>query len=154
MVKHRKTHRRRHAKRRTTRRMRGGYNRLSPADYGSYNLGGKDLPQGQQFASMHIGQHGGAAPLAVMGQPFLSQGEAAIARTNVLDLQLAQTAGMSDQSGGRRRRRKSKGKKTHRRSRNMYGGAYVANPAQVDWQEAIGIPKGVNPQFASFNAAA
>ncbi len=156
--------------------MRGGAFDLQPAPYGSNALGGLDLPQGQQFMQMHPGQHGGAnnknksntmgwaptiqaggaAPLNTVGVPFLNGQEAVAARTAALDAQLAQTANLKDpgQAGGRRRRRGRKGKKTHRRSRKMRGGALVLTPAEVAWKEAIAVPQGVNPQFASWDAAA
>jgi len=146
--------------------MRGG----SPANVGSYALGGKDLPQGSQFLGMHVGQHGGAnanlpnklrnalqmggaAPLDTMGQPLLPSSLYDNARVAATYAQYGQIAGMKDQAGGRRRKGR-KGKKTQRRSRKMRGGAMGLTPAEISWKEAIGIPQGVNPQFASWNAAA
>ena len=126
--------------------MRGG----NPANVGSYNLGNRSLAAGQQFAQMHLGQHGGSAPLSVMGAPFLSSADATIARTAQIDAQIAQIQGLKDQSGGRRRRAGRKGKKTHRRSRKMRGGSYVLTPAEIGWKEAVSVPQGVNPQFATF----
>ncbi len=173
MAKHRKSHRRstkRRHSRRKTHRMRGGATDLSPANVGSFTLGGKDLPQGGQFLQMHVGQHGGAntfpnvlrntlqmggaAPLSTMGQPLLTGPQTIAARTDVINQQFAQIAGMKDQAGGRRRRRGRKGKKTHRRSRKMRGGSLVLTPAEVGWKEAVAVPQGVNPQFASWDSSA
>jgi hypothetical protein len=103
---------------------------------------------------MHQGQHGGAANLSSMGQPLLSPQEAVLARTEAINQQFAQIAGMKDQAGGRRGRRGRKPRKTHRRSRKMRGGAMSLSPADVAWLEAVKVPQGVNPQFASWNAAA
>jgi hypothetical protein len=144
MAKRSKSHRRRrHTKRRRT--MRGG----NPANVGSYNLGNRSLQAGEQFALMHQAQHGGAAPLSAMNERFLSGPEATIARTAQIDAQFAQIQGLKDQAGGRRHRR-SRGKKSHRRSRKMRGGSYALTPANVDWTEAVKVPQGVNPQFATF----
>jgi hypothetical protein len=177
MAKHRKSLRRRSTKksrstRRRSRMLYGG----SPANVGIFALGSKDLPQGNQFLDMHRDQHGGAnanlpkmlrnalqmggaAPLDTMGQPLLPSSLYDNARVAATYAQYGQIAGMKDQAGGRRRRAKGrKGKKTHRRSvrrsRKMRGGAMDLTPAEIDWKEAIGIPQGVNPQFASWNAAA
>jgi hypothetical protein len=152
MAKHRKSHRRRSTKksRRTRRRMMYGGN---PANVGSYALGAKDLPQGNQFLQMHQGQHGGAAPLSVMGQSLIPPSLNDSARVAATYAQYGQIANMKDQTGGRRRRRGKKSRKT-RRSRKMRGGAYALSPAEVAWKEAISVPQGVNPQFASWNAAA
>ncbi len=134
--------------------MRGGSPALSPANYGSNALGGLDLPQGKQFALMHQGQHGGAAPVSATGQPMLPTELQSSARVAETFAQYQQIAGLTDQAGGRRRRRGRKGKKTHRRSRKMRGGALVLTPAEVAWKEAIAVPQGVNPQFASWDASA
>ena len=156
----------------------------NPANVGSYALGGKDLPQGNQFLQMHEGQHGGgntfpnmlrnaiqmggAAPLDTMGQPLIPASLNDSARVAATFAQYGQIAGMKDQAGGRRRRRGRKGKKTHRRSgsasagsvrasrrsRKMRGGAMGLSPAEISWKEAIAVPQGVNPQFASWDASA
>jgi hypothetical protein len=146
----------------------------SPANVGSYALGGKDLSQGSQFLGMHVGQHGGAnatlpkmlrnalqmggaAPLDTMGQPLITSSMNDSARVAETYAMYGQIAGLKDQAGGRRRKGR-KGKKTHRRSvrrsRKMRGGAMGLTPAEVGWNEAISVPQGVNPQFASWNAAA
>ncbi len=148
----------------------------NPANVGSYALGSKDLSQGSQFLGMHRDQHGGAntlpnmmrnalqmggaAPLDTMGQPLIAPSMNDSARVAATYAQYGQIAGMKDQAGGRRRRRGRKGT-THRRSvrasrrsRKMRGGAMVLSPAEIAWKEAISVPQGVNPQFASWNAAA
>lgn len=119
-------------------------------------MGNRSLPAGMQFLQMHQGQHGGAASLDTMGQPLIPATMNDSARVSSTYAALAQTAGMKDQAGGRRRRRCAgrKGKKTMRRSRKMRGGALALTPAEVAWKEAIAIPQGVNPQFASWDASA
>jgi hypothetical protein len=179
MAKHRKSHRRRrHTKRRSTHRRRshrmmygGGATDINPANVGSFALGSKDLAAGQQYLDMHRAQHGGgsplnaimnlargqmggAAPLNTMGQSLIPSTMNDSARVSETYAQYGQIAGMKDQSGGRRRRRGRKGKKTHRRSRKMRGGALMLTPAEVGWKEAIDVPQGVNPQFASWDASA
>ena len=167
MAKHRKSLRRRSTKkaRRTRKRMMYGG---SPANVG-YTVNPLSLPQGKQFLQMHEGQHGGsnatlpnklrnalqmggAAPLDTMGQPLLPSSLYDNARVAETYAQYGQIAGMKDQAGGRRR----KGRKgtTHRRSRKMRGGFMALSPAEIAWKEAISVPQGVNPQFASWNAAA
>ncbi len=143
---------------------------INPGSVNSFALGGKDLSQGSQYLGMHKYQHGGgnatlpnmmrnmlqmggSAPLDVMGQPLIPASLNDSARVSGTYAALAQTAGMKDQAGGRRRRRGRKGKKTHRRSRKMRGGAMSLTPAEISWKEAITVPQGVNPQFASWDAA-
>ena len=154
MAKHRKSHRRRrHTKRRSTRRMMYGG---SPANVGSYGMDNLSLPAGKQYLDMHRAQHGGAASLATMGMPLIPEDMNGTARVASTYAQMAQIRGLSDLSGGRRRRRGRKGKKTMRRSRSrkMRGGALMLSPAEVAWKEAISVPQGVNPQFASWDASA
>jgi len=63
MVRHRKTRRvHRKGTRKATRRMRGGFIQLNPADINdtSMDIASKgNMMQGQQYASIHAGQHGG-----------------------------------------------------------------------------------------------
>ncbi len=145
---------------------------INPGSVNSFALGGKDLSQGGQFLGMHVGQHGGAngtlpnmmrnmlqmggaAPLDSMGQPLIPSSLNDSARVASTFAQYGQISGMKDQSGGRRRRRGRKGT-THRRSRSrkMRGGGLVLTPAEVGWKESVAVPQGVNPQFASWDAAA
>jgi hypothetical protein len=88
----------------------------------------QSLNQGQQFASFHANQHGGAAlvggpyPGIVGGEPLLSDNLAASARVGPLNAALNEIKGMQD--GGRRRsrrngcsRRNRKNRRTSRRNR-------------------------------------
>ena len=128
----------------------------SPENVGRYGMGNLSLPAGKQFLDMHRAQHGGAASLSTMGMPLIPADMTGAARVAPTYAAYEQIAGLKDLSGGRRRRRKGKGKKTMRRSRSrkMRGGALMLSPAEVAWKEAISVPQGVNPQFASWDASA
>jgi len=87
-------------------------------------------------------QSGGSAPYPLgVTNSTLEGPMIAAARTGPLDTAIAQTQGMSDQSGGRRRGKKAN-KKSHkknrnvtRRRRNMRGGAhgpYTGSPLTAD----------------------
>jgi hypothetical protein len=120
----------------------------------------QSLHQGQQFASYHTNQHGGAAlvggpyPGIVGGEPLLSETLAASARVGPLNASLNEIKGMQD--GGRRRSRRNgcsrrnrknrknrrvsrrnrktsrKNRKTSRRNRRYRGGAMPAlNPGST-----------------------
>jgi len=65
------------------------------------------LGQGKNYLDIHKGQHGGMAPVGTTG--MLDDSLRATARIGVLDESLQQIQGMSDQSGGARRRRGRKG---------------------------------------------
>ena len=147
MVRHRKTRRvHRKGTRKATRRsrQRGGFIQLNPADINDSSMAGSSkvsMLQGQEYASVHAGQHGGQNSMAPMnGAPVTnnsilkqSGGMADVGYTGMLDSSLRgaarmdpldqsynEIAGMKDQSGGRRRRgRKSsrKGRKASRKSR-------------------------------------
>ena len=155
MVRHRKT-RRAHRKgtRKATRRVRqrGGFIQLNPADVNDTTLGvasKANMLQGQEYASIHAGQHGGQNNMipqdhhrmpngTIMANSVHKQsgGMADIGYTGVLDSSLRgaarmdpldqsfnEIAGMKDQNGGRRRRaRKSsrKGRKASRKSRRSH----------------------------------
>ena len=139
-----KTHKRRHH------RMRGGES--SPASTGGNPMAAmvaQSLAQGQQFASMHAKQHGGAAldagpfPGAVTEQALIPANLMNAARVAPLNSALTAIANMKDpgQAGGARRRKgrkmshkgSKKSRKTSRKSRKtrkMRGGAaYDSNPA-------------------------
>jgi hypothetical protein len=118
----------------------------------NWKAAGFSLPQGVQFAGMHVGQHGGAAPVGYTG--VLDDSLRASARTDATMVQYGQIAGMkdSDQAGGRRRRRRGGRKSRKGRRRSQRGGAL--SPAPVDWTEAVSVPSGVNPQFKSWDASA
>jgi hypothetical protein len=159
MAKHRKHTRksRKSHKRRSTRRQRGGAFDIQPEAVG-WKAANLSLPQGIQFAGMHVGQHGGqrggAAPVGYTG--MLDDGLRASARVDSTFAQYGQIAGMkdADQAGGRRRRRRGgrKSRKGGRRSRRQRGGAL--SPAPIGWTEAVSVPSGVNPQFKSWDASA
>lgn len=124
------TRRNRRVNRRANRRMQGGEYSM-PAPVGVDPMGDmtkQSLNQGQQFASFHANQHGGAAlvggpyPGIVGGEPLLSDNLAASARVGPLNAALNEIKGMQD--GGRRRsrrngcsRRNRKNRRTSRRNR-------------------------------------
>jgi len=127
----------------------GGANQLVfPADLNDASMNAPSklsLAQGGDYESLHAGQHGGAAiSLANSAPPgytgMLDDSLRATARIGVLDQSMSAIQGMSDQSGGRRRRRgkkgSRKGKKGGRRSRSsrrrQRGGAFsMAHVADV-----------------------
>jgi hypothetical protein len=81
----------------------------------------QSLSQGQQFASYHTNQHGGAAlvggpyPGIVGGEPLLSETLAASARVGPLNASLNEIKGMQD--GGRRRSRRNGCSRRNRKNR-------------------------------------
>lgn len=149
MAKHRKTRRvHRKGTRKSTRRMRsrqrGGFIQLNPADINdsSMDISSKlSSAQGQQYASIHAGQHGGQNAMIPAGYHKMpngsimansahtqSGGMADVGYTGVLDSSLRgaarmdpldqsfnEIAGMKDQGGGGRRRR---GRKASRKGRS------------------------------------
>jgi len=138
--KKQRTHKRRHHK------MRGGDS--TPASTAGNPMAAmlaQSLAQGQQFASMHAKQHGGAAldagpfPGAVTEQALIPANLMNAARVAPLNSALTAIANMKDpgQAGGARRRKgrkaSKKGRKASRkmrRTRKMRGGAaYDSNPA-------------------------
>lgn len=132
--------------------------------------------QGKEYASIHANQHGGAAVSLVSSAPVgytgvLDDALRATARIGPLDQALNQIQGMSDQSGGGRRRGKkrmslkalmksvkAKVKKSLRklRSRKMRGGAGAQVGPVADYgspgmllspaQEARAL-MGMNPEW-------
>uniref|UniRef100_A0A6C0D761 Uncharacterized protein n=1 Tax=viral metagenome TaxID=1070528 RepID=A0A6C0D761_9ZZZZ len=151
MARHRKTRRvHRKGTRKATRRMhqRGGFIQLNPADVNDSSMAISSrlsAAQGQEYASIHAGQHGGQNMVppdhhrmpngTIMANSAHKQsgGTADVGYTGMLDSSLRGAArmdpldqsyneivGMRDQTGGRRRRgRKSshKGRKASRKSR-------------------------------------
>lgn len=105
--------------RRNTRRQRRQSGGSGPV--GVYDLGSMSDRQGADFASKHVAQHGGAAPIdaptRLIEDPSLLQS----ARTDVLDAALKAIEGIRDpgQAGGRRRGRKAsrKNRKASRKNR-------------------------------------
>ncbi len=175
--KSRKTHRRR-----STRRQRGGAFDIQP-EMAGWKSAGFSLPQGIQFAGMHVGQHGGAnmnvpgempsmnvkntsmntppmnqmggaAPVGYTG--MLDDGLRASARVDATFNQYTQIAGMkdADQAGGRRRRRRGGRKSRKGGRRSRRQRGGALSPAPTNWVEAVSVPSGVNPQFKSWDASA
>lgn len=113
----------------------------------------QSLAQGQQYANMHEGQHGGGGldagpyPGAVTEQALIPDSMMGAARVAPLNAALNAIANMKDpgQAGGRRRahkgrkaskkakkasRKSRKGSRKSRKTRRMRGGAaYDSNPA-------------------------
>lgn len=80
--------------------------------------------QGLDYGRLHVGQHGGAAVSLANSAPpgytgMLDDSLRGIARVGVLDESLAGIQGMSDQSGGSRKKSRSMRKK---KNGNMMGG--------------------------------
>lgn len=129
--------------------MRGGNSAPAPVTgAGMGQMMQQNLAQGQQFASIHANQHGGAVldagpfPGAVTEQTMLPQNLHAAARIAPLDSALSAIANMKDpgQAGGARRRRGRKASKKARKGsrkarkgrktrRQRGGAAYDSNPA-------------------------
>jgi hypothetical protein len=126
--------------------------------------------QGAQYQAAHVNQHGGAAPVGytgVMDDPALRLA----ARVTPLDDAMNQIQGVRDpgQTGGARRKRKGKGKKsrkggkktrkggkktrkssTRRRrgTRRMRGGAYQ-DPASLTYGPATGPGMLLSPSMTA-----
>jgi hypothetical protein len=155
MRKSRKSRKGRKASRRTNmRRQSGGWVVMNPAGVADNSMASAaklNLAQGGEYKEMHKGQYGGGAPLE--GAPVgttgvLDSSLRTAAYVAPLDKAMAAIQGMSDQSGGARRKRKAtkrsrkgtkrsrKGRKGSKRSgrsgrrgtRRMRGGASL-NPA-------------------------
>ena len=126
------------------------------------------LAQGGDYMSLHKGQHGGAAySLADSAPPgytgMLDDSLRMTARIGVLDQSMSAIKGMSDQSGGRRRRRGKKasrrkgrkGRKGLSRRRRMRGGAHnLSHSADVGAPGMLLSPnqqaqalQGMNPEW-------
>jgi len=97
--------------RKTHRRHRGGAQTVSPAGVNDATMMGpsnQSVSQGQDYLRIHAGQHGGAAPYA--GAPVgytgvLDSSLREAARIQPLDESLSKIQGMSDQSGGGKKRK-------------------------------------------------
>lgn len=156
--KNRNTRNRRNRRNNTMRRnnmMGGEYSMPAPVNDNSLDgPRGMSLNQGQQFASFHANQHGGALvggpyPGSVTDEALISPDMATSARVAPLNAALNEIRGMSDQAGGRRRRSTRKNRKnrkasrknrkasrknrknTMRRRRNNMMGGMILNPASV-----------------------
>ena len=153
------------------RKMRGGWQRLSPADVSDMSMAGPSaasLSQGGEYKVMHEGQHGGGAPL-VGATAFESQTLPAdlvdSARVGGTLAAFNQSKGMQD--GGRRRRRTSrkrqgggrrrgsrKGRKGRRGSRRKQGGGASLHPGDANaggmlltGRQAAGAEAGMNHEW-------
>jgi hypothetical protein len=136
--------------RRRGRCWRGGANQIiSPAgvdDVSMNSSSNQNLSQGTDYQRIHVGQHGGAAVSLASAAPpgytgMLDDSLRATARIAVLDQSMQSIQGMSDQSGGgRRKSRRSKsrrskssrrkGKNMVRRRKRQGGGASSLSHAQ------------------------
>ena len=151
------------------RRQRGGQAPVN--DSSMLSPSSSSLAQGVDYKQIHMGQHGGkvliggAAPLESIGQtlPQELQGPASV--TSTMNA-FREIQGMSDQTGGARRKRrgskraKRRGSKrvkrtkrrgTKRRGMKLYGGGINANPAAASAPGLI-LPSsvtegGMNPEW-------
>lgn len=154
--KTRRSHRK--GTRKATRRMRGGFIQLNPANVNDNSMNGpnnQNLQQGQGYLSAHAGQYGGQAPVGDTG--MLESSIRGAARMGPLDASFNEIIGMKDQGGGRRRMRKSgknrkgrsgrKGRKS--RARRMRGGFAPVNadttllPTNMEKAAVLGM----NPEW-------
>ena len=125
MVKRGNTRKNNRRRRSNSRRNQMGGQNVSPADVGDYSMqepSQLSMAQGKEYDAIHAEQHGGSAPLE--GAPVGTTGvlDASlrdIARVSFLDQSIGDIQGMSDQSGGAKRskrsKRKSKRSKTSKR---------------------------------------
>ena len=112
-------------------RMRGGWQRLHPASVDDTSMVGPSKLsglQGDEYLNAHVNQHGGAASPLVIDAPVGDQGmlpdnmrEAA--RVTPIDQSLSAIRGMSDQSGGSRRRSRRRSRNSRGRYTKKHGGA-------------------------------
>ena len=132
-----------------SRRHRGGY--MAPIGHTSVTGGfmagphAASLHQGGNFGKIHQHQHGGAlyhgAPLSAVTGSVLSGPLVPSTGTAPLNQALSQINGMSDQTGGRR---KKKGKRSRRRQRGgavFQGGPYNASTMLGVDPSAAGLNK-------------
>lgn len=128
----RRTSRKTHKKSRRSRKQRGGQ---APVNNSSMNSSSAEsLAQGKEYASLHANQHGGAAVSLTAAAPVgytgvLDDSLRAIARIGPIDQAIGQIQGMSDQSGGGRRRRGRGTYKVDNAIRNFRYG--FTNPVKV-----------------------
>ena len=122
------------------RMMYGGYESVPGSTSGNSmaTMEAQSLAQGNQFAALHKGQHGGAGldagpfPGAVTMPSVLPENLHASARVAPLDAAIKEIQNLKDQSGGKRRRRgkASKKSKKTRRGRKQRGGVWSMENAQ------------------------
>lgn len=97
-------------------RRRGGMAPIRGEDLAGSYSSKMSLGHGQDFFKYHQAQHGGEAPVSVLGGEFLPKSLEQAAGTASLSRAMDEIAGMRDQSGGRRKSRRSKSRrsKSHR----------------------------------------
>ena len=115
----RKTHRRKYHHRRS----HGG---VAPASHDDIGWSSKmSLGQGDDYLKYHVGQHGGAAlqgaDLSSLGSEGLPSSLRSSAMLGGLDKAFGEIQGLRDQSGGKRRRRRSHRRRSqHHRRRSQH----------------------------------
>lgn len=179
MAKHSRRHSRKH---RTHRRKQRGGNSVPGSTGGDpmKAMMAQSLAQGQQFASMHAQQHGGAVldagayPTAVTEQALLPPNLMNAARVAPLNAALTAIANMKDPGqagGGKRKGRKGakksrkgrkasrKGRKSRKASRKSRktrrqrgGAAYDSNPASVNAPGLLLDPSQMTKALSGMNA--
>jgi hypothetical protein len=171
----RNTRKNRRTNRRNTRRilyrrnnMMGGATNANstgpaPVNYGLAQTApaAMSLAQGNQFASYHVNQHGGEAPLSQITYSTLPQELHASARTLPLDGYFNDIRGLKDPNqmgAGRRKGRKGRfaGRKSRKGRKTMKGGAatYNFHPASttapgllLDADMEARAVRGMNPEW-------
>jgi hypothetical protein len=148
-----KRHSRSHHKRSRRNRRQGGHYVLegAPIKYTMGTMTAQSLSQGTDFAARHATQHGGMAPMDVIGKPFLaSNAELQSAGIAGLDNAVRSIAGMKDQAGGRRRRKSTRRRSSRKRRtvRRRRGGAMSFAP--TSWSGMLPVDHnkaGLNPHW-------
>ncbi len=122
-VSRKRSHKRRHSRRASRRASRRCWMGGSPAAVNDNSMAApsaQSLAQGADYERLHTGQHGGgafslaaAAPVGYTG--MLDSSLRGAARVDPIDQAVDQIQGMSDQSGGGRRKRKGSRKSLRRR---------------------------------------
>lgn len=120
-------------KRKTCRRRGGAHAQLMGAPLG-HSLAGDysskmSMGQGADFMKYHQGQHGGqhggylhGAPLSAIEHSVLDGGLRGAAHLNGLDKAFNDIKGLSDQAGGKHRRRSHRRSHKHRQNKSQKGG--------------------------------
>ena len=159
--------RNKHSRRKNSRRQRGGMNPAGVNDKTMMSPSSQSLAQGAEYNKIHMGQHGGAfTPMSgapVGDQGLLDSALRGVARIGPVDQAFASIQGMSDQSGGRRNKKKSSRrnkKKSSRRNkkkssrRRQRGGSSHYRPADASAPPSLLPPSmesravgGMNPEW-------
>ena len=100
-------------KRRTFHRRRGG---SAPVQYSLAGSWPSEMSRGQgaDYFNYHRGQHGGVAPLSSIGGELISPEMRGPAHVGGIDKAILDVRGLKDQTGGRRKSRRSKSRKSRR----------------------------------------